>query len=185
MSHRGDPVEREARYVAETLDYGDARQAANRLRQDATQMDPYEFRQLINRTRQLEERNYGSDLEITSQQVRDQCGRIRTETTVGVSGYDQRTGRYQFHPVTSWSDAPQGRCDGGQYYPGRGHDPRYDPRIDPRYDPRYDPRFPRGGWGGPGVVVPLPGDHGRPNGGIVINPNGVGIILNIPGNRRW
>lgn len=162
MGH--DYIEREARHVAGALDNDDASYAAQRLRDDARQMNPRDFNQMVNRVNQMDDKGYGADLTFRSVSVgRDDCGRQVLETQLGVTGYD-RYGRQQFHPVTSWQNSSNiGRCDGGPYYdPGRGG---YDPRR-----PGYDPRMP--------FPMPIPGP-GHRGGGIRIGPGGVEIVIPI------
>ncbi len=178
MAHH--EIENTARYVAGSMNNGDAKTAVDTLRYEANNMNPMEFRALINRTSQLDPKGDKVDLELVSQPAgRDQCGRVLNDQIVGVAKYD-RDGDRHFYPVANLGTMDmRTSCDGGQYYrtppfmpaPDRGIDPRFDPRFQrpvPMYDPR-DGRVFRG------YETPHRG------GGIQITPRG--IYMDIPLGR--
>lgn len=172
MAHH--EIEGTAQYVAERMYNGDARNAAETLRVEANNMNPMEFRALINRTAQLDPKGDGVDLEIVNQpRGRDDCGRIINDQIVGVARYD-REGDRHFIPVANLGSVDRrASCAGEQYYqtppyfpaPNRGIDPRFDPRFQrpaPMYDPRYRDQpifrgYPTPHRGGGISISPAPG----------------------------
>lgn len=172
MAHH--EIEGTARYVSERMYNGDAKTAVEVLRDEANNMNPMDFRALLNRTSQLDPKGDGVDIELVNQPSgRDNCGRILYDQIAGVARYD-RDGDRHFYPVANLGSIDRrASCDGGQYYqtppffpvPQRGIDPRYDPRYQrpvPMYDPRYGDRpiyrgYPTPHRGGGISVSPAPG----------------------------
>lgn len=145
-SQRQNPLEREAAYIAQQMDSGNAELAGQRLRQDLYQLQHYpeQATQLVQLVQQFDRKGSGADLEI--RQGRQNGYSVADASIVDYDYYrDRYSGRVQRQPFNVDRICTILLPQNGRNYSYNGHHPSqsYYAPFDPRasYDPRgtFDP----------------------------------------------